>query len=215
MGLTVSDTGGSDFKMIPEGVHIGRCFRIVDLGTQEETFEGETKLMQKVCIYWELHGEDEQGQPLMNDNGEPLTIWQEFTASLGKKAKLRAALESWRGKQFTEEELKGFDVSKLLGAYCMVNVTHRQSKASQRTYAQVSSLTPLPAALRNAKPAAVLPSAVFDLANPDWALFETFHDKLKERINNSIERKGKTKAQAAPSAGHADQRIPEDDEIPF
>lgn len=216
MGLTVSDSGGGDFKRTPAGVHIGRCYRIVDLGTQEETYEGETKLMPKLAIYWELHGEDEEGKPLVNDNGEPMTIWKEYTASLGKKAKLRSDLESWRGRAFTDEEAKGFEVPKLLNAYCMVNVTHKTSQQG-KTYATVTSLTPLPAALRNAKPAAVLPSAVFDLNHPDERLFETFHDKLKEKINNSMERKGGSKA---ISAGHADQRVPagaydDGDSIPF
>jgi len=214
MGLTVSDNGGGDFKRVPAGVHIGRCFRIVDLGTQEETYEGESKLMQKLAIYWELHGEDEEGKPLMNDDGEPMTIWKEYTASLGKKAKLRSDLESWRGKPFTDEEAKGFDVPKLLGQYCMVNVTHKTSQAG-KTYATVTSLTPLPAALRHSKPNAVLPNAVFDLSQPNEALFETFHDKLKEKINNSLERKGKTKGDAAPSRGHAEQDIPSDEDIPF
>lgn len=216
MGLIASDNGGGDFKRVPAGVHIGRCFRIVDVGTQEETYEGETKLLPKLAIYWELHGEDEDGSPLMTDGGEPMTIWQEYTRSLGKKAKLRAALESWRGKPFTDEEVKGFDVAKLLGAYCMVNVTHKVS-GQGKTYANVSSLTPLPAALRHSKPGAVLPNAIFDLDKPDEALFATFHEKLRERINKSIERSGKSRSDAAPSRGHADENIPDDEptDCPF
>jgi len=213
MAFIVADNGGSDFKRTPAGVHIGRCFRIVDLGTQEETYEGETKLLPKMCVYWELHGEDDDGAPLVQDNGEPMTIWQEFTKSLGKKAKLRSMLESWRGKAFTDEELKGFDVSKLIGAYCMVNVTHKQSAAG-KTYAAISSLTPLPAALRSAKPGPVLPNQLFDIDAPDMKLFDSFHDKLKERIEHSIEWRGANKADSSQSKGHADQDIPDDD-IPF
>lgn len=214
MSLIAKDNGGGDFKLTPAGVHIGRCFRIVDLGTQEEEYQGEQKLLPKVAIYWELHGEDEDGKPLMTDNGDPLFIWQEFTNSLGKKAKLRSALESWRGKPFTEDELKGFDVSKLLNAYCMVNVTHKTS-TNGKTYAVVTSLTPLPTALRHSKPGPILPSAVYDIDNHNEALFQTFHEKLREKINNSIERKGVSKADAAPSKGHAEQEIPPTDDIPF
>lgn len=218
MSFIAKDSGGGDFKKVPPGVHIGRCFKLVDLGTQEETYEGESKLLPKVCVYWELTGEDEQGQPLMDSDGNPMVIWQEYTMSLGKKAKLRAALESWRGKSFTDEELKGFDVSKLLGAYCMVNVTHKTSATSGKTYAQVSSLTPLPAALRNAKPTAHYKNVLFTVEEFDKAIFETFHDKLKERIMGSIEMRGVSKADAAPSRGHANEQIPADqyeDDIPF
>jgi len=217
MGFVVSDTGGGDFKRVPPGVHIGRCFRLVDLGTQEETYEGETKLMRKLCIYWELHGEAEDGTPLMLDSGEPMTIWKEFTASLGKKANLRATLEAWRGKPFTDDEAKGFDVSKLIGAYCMLNVTHKQSQAG-KTYAAISSITPLPAAMRAHKPAPVLDNLVFDLDDFNAIAFETFHEKLKEHINNSIERKGGTRSTHAPSKGHAERELPVEDEfadIPF
>lgn len=208
MGFVVSDTGGGDFKQTPAGVHIGRCFKIVDLGTQVESYEGEEKLMQKVAIYWELTGEDEEGKPLMLDNGEPMVIWKEYTKSLGKKAALRAALESWRGKPFNDDELKGFDVSKLIGAYCMVNVTHKVS-GQGKTYATVSSLTPLPAALRNAKPAPMLENVLFDLDNFSEKVFSTFHAKLQEKINASIERSGKNRQDAAQSRGHADRHIPD------
>lgn len=190
MTLIASDTGGGSFKLIPAGVHVGRCYRVIDLGTQEETYEGETKLLPKLCIYWELHGEDDEGNPLMTDDGNAMVIWQEFTRSLGKKAKLRATLESWRGRPFSDDELKGFDVSKLLGAYCMVNITHKTS-GQGKTYANVSSLTPLPSALRNAKPEPYYENVMFDLDNFDDKVFATFHQKLQERINGSMERSGK------------------------
>lgn len=214
MSFIAKDSGGGDFKKVPPGVHIGRCFKLIDLGTQEETYEGETKLLPKICIYWELHGEDDEGAPLVDDKGAPLTIWQEYTMSLGKKAKLRAVLESWRGKAFTDDELKGFDVSKLIGAYCMVNVTHKTSQQTGKTYAQVSSLTPLPAALRNAKPAPAYANILFSVDHFDQVIFDTFHDKLKERIMNSVELSGKSRS---VSQGHADADVPvpEEDDVPF
>ena len=217
MSFIAKDSGGGDFKRVPPGVHIGRCFKLIDLGTQEETYEGDTKLLPKVCIYWELTGEEEVGTPLADEKGHPMVIWQEYTMSLGKKAKLRAALESWRGKPFADDELKGFDVSKLLGAYCMVNVTHKTSQASGKTYAQVSSLTPLPAALRHSKPAAHYDNVLFSVDNFDPVIFESFHDKLKERVMASLEMSGRSKSQAAQSHGHASDDIPPpgDDDIPF
>lgn len=217
MGLTVSDTGGGDFKLTPAGMHLACCYRVVDLGTQETTYEGESKLTPQVSIYWELHGEADDGSPLVTDKGEPMTIFSTFTKSLGKKAKLRAVLESWRGRPFTDAELKGFDVPKLLGAWCMVNVTHTERNG--KTYANVATVTPLPSALRHNKPNPVLPQAIFDLDAPDEALFATFHEKLREKINNSLERKGKTRPDAEPSKGHAEQDVPAfadmADDIPF
>lgn len=189
MGLTVSDSGGA-YKLVPAGVHVARCFRVVDLGTQETNYNGEAKLTPQMSIYWELHGEDNDGAPLTADNGEPLTIFSTYTKSLGAKAKLRALLESWRGKPFDDGELKGFDVSKLLGAYCMVNVVH-SAGSNGKTYANVSSVTPLPGALRNSKPAGVLPTQIIDLDNFDQEVYAALPEKLREKIDQSVERKSK------------------------
>lgn len=221
MSFIAKDSGGGDYKKVPAGVHIGRCYKLIDLGTQSETYEGESKLLPKVCVYWELTGEDEDGQPLVDSEGQPMVIWQEYTMSLGKKAKLRAALESWRGRAFTDDELKGFDVSKLIGAYCMVNVTHKTSTTSGKVYAQVSSLTPLPAALKAAKPAPYHANMVWSVESPDMEAFETFHEKLRERIMASLEMQpkkpapkthGEMKAERRQSVGSFDDM---DSDIPF
>ena len=36
-----------DFELAPAGTHIGVCYRIIDLGTQETTFEGQAKQQHK------------------------------------------------------------------------------------------------------------------------------------------------------------------------
>lgn len=211
MGFTAKDNGGGDFKRVPPGVHVGRCYKLVDLGTQEVTWEGETKLQHKITIYWELHGEEQDGTPLLTDAGEPLTIFSTYTNSIGKKAKLRADLESWRGKPFTDDELKGFDITKLINAYCLVNVV--QTTKDGKTYSNVQSLTPLPSAMAKSKPPAVLPNIIFNLDEFDEDVFDTFHDKLKEKINNSMERRGGGQPQGNPQR---EQTLAEmEDDIPF
>jgi len=42
------------------------------------------------------------------------TITARFTASLSNKATLTGFLNRWRGKKFTDDELKGFDLKKVL-----------------------------------------------------------------------------------------------------
>lgn len=189
MGLTVATSGGS-YKQVPAGAHVARCIRVIDLGTQLENFQGDEKLTQQLMLFWELHGEDSDGQPLIADNGDPLIISQKYTKSLGAKAKLRGVLESWRGKPFTDAELKGFDVSKLLGAYCMVNVSHKVS-GNGKTYANVTAVTPLPSALSKAKPAGVLPTLMLDLDHFDEEVFMALPQWLRDVINQSVERKSK------------------------
>lgn len=188
MGFIASDNGGGDFKKVPQGVHMGRCYSLIDLGTQLVKSQHGDKMMHKIRIAWELFGEDEAGNPLTVEfEGKvmPMTISKSYTLSLSEKANLRKDLQAWRGRDFTEEEAKGFDITKLLGVYCMVNVTH--SETNGKTYANVSGLTPIPSALKNAKPDAVHSNIIFNLDEPDWEVFASFHEKLQDAIKSSPE----------------------------
>lgn len=214
MGFLATDSGnGGNFKRVPSGVFIGRCYSLIDLGTQLTSGQFGDKLQHKIKIGWELFGEDEQGNPLTIDvDGKqmPMTISKSYTVSLHEKAGLRKDLAAWRGRDFTEEEAKSFDVSKLLGAYCMVNVT--TSESNGKTYSNVAGLTPLPGALKNAKPAPVHANQVFDLDSPDMKLFATFHEKLQEAIKRSPEWSAKGKQ---TGSGFDDMPSDIDEEIPF
>lgn len=210
MGFIASDAGGGNFKRVPSGVHIGRCYSIIDLGTQVTDGQFGLKEQHKIRIGWELFGEDDDGKPLTVDvDGKemPMTISKSYTVSLHEKANLRKELAAWRGRDFTEEEAKAFDVSKLVGAYCMVNVT--TSESNGKTYSNVAGLTPLPGALKNAKPQPVHDNIVFNLDEPDRALLETFHEKLRDAIKRSPEW---AKANGKAPVSNA---IQEDEEVPF
>lgn len=161
---------------------------MIDLGTQHTSGQYGDKFQHKLRIGWELFGEDDQGNPLTIDvDGKdmPMTISKSYTVSLHEKAGLRKDLAAWRGRDFTDDEAKGFDVAKLLGAYCMVNVT--TTEANGKTYSNVAGLTPLPGALKNAKPEGVHDLVMFDLDKPDLSVFDKFHEKLQEAIKRSPE----------------------------
>jgi len=188
MGFVASDNGGGDFKKVPQGVHMARCYSLIDLGTQLTHGQYGDREQHKIRIAWELYGEDDNGEALVVErDGKvmPMTISKSYTLSLSEKSNLRKDLQSWRGRAFTDEEAKGFDISKLLNAYCMINVTH--SETNGKTYANVASITPIPSALKNSKPEPIHETVVFDLDNPDWDLFNSFHDKLKDANKSSPE----------------------------
>jgi hypothetical protein len=210
MGFMAAAGSGNAFKRVPQGVWIGRCIKVIDLGTQRVEFQGDVKMQHKLQITWEVLGEDEYGVPLVveQDGSEvPMSISKRYTLSLHEKARLRADLEAWRGKPFQPEELKGFDVSKLLGAYCMVNVV--ESETNGKTYSNISSITPLPRELAKLKPASSTPLQSFDVDQPDMAVFEGFHDKLKETIQSSVEWQQRTsKLTGQPAAQKATSAAP-------
>ena len=222
MGFVATDSGGGNFKRVPAGVFIGRCYSLIDLGTQITSGPYGEKAQHKLRIGWELFGEEEDGTPLTVDvDGKqmPMTISKSYTVSMHEKARLRADLAAWRGREFTEEEAKAFDVSKLVGAYCMVNVT--TSETNGKTYSNVAGLTPLPGALRNAKPAPVHDVLLFDLDKPDMQIFEGFHEKLQEAIKKSPEwQKHARQGQRHPVIAGEDNDgsgnwVDDDSDIPF
>lgn len=215
MGFVAKDSGGGNFKRVPSGVFIGRCYSLIDLGTQLTSGQYGEKLQHKIRVAWELFGEDDQGVPLTIDvDGKemPLTISKSYTVSLHEKAGLRKDLSAWRGKDFSDEEAKAFDVSKLVGAYCMVNVT--TSETNGKTYSNVAGLTPLPGALKNAKPAPVHEHLMFDLDAPDMSVFSGFHEKLQEAIKRSPEWAKIARKHPAPTMQESDFEDA-DTEIPF
>lgn len=199
MALIASDSGGGDFRQVPQDIYTGRCFRLIDLGTQPKKFQGKiTGKARKVMLSWELTGEDKIGNPILMDDGRNFSISKRYTLSLGAKAALRADLESWRGRAFTEEELKGFDLKKILGVYGLINVKH------DATYANVASISPIPKQMRAALPAGVNALQYFDVTEPDMALFETFSEKLKATISACEEWQKKDANTAAQKSAHQD-----------
>ena len=215
MSFIAKDSGGGDFKRVPAGVYVARCYSLIDLGTQLTTGQYGEKLQHKIRISWELFGDDENGVPLtvVFDGKEmPMTIHKSYTVSLHEKSGLRRDLAAWRGRDFTEEEARAFDVAKLLGAYCMLNCT--QSQTGDKTYTNVANITPLPGALKNAKPAPVHANVLFDLDKPDMAVFNGFHVKLQDAIKKSPEWAASQRAAAAQQSG-APGFDGDDEDIPF
>jgi hypothetical protein len=208
---------GGDFKPVPAGLHLARCYRIIDTGTQLSEYDGTQKLQRKISLYWELHGKDDDGNSLVTDKGEPLAIFKNYTLSWHEKASLRIDLQNWRNKPFTEVEMKKFDLSTILGAWCMLTVVPRPGKTG-KTYSNVKGVAPVPSIIKQAGlPDGVNPTKEFRLAEPDYELFETFGKGLKARIESSPEWKalqGKKPAPTpvkAPSSGFDDM----EDDLPF
>lgn len=135
MPIIAKGGGKSEFEPCPEGPQQAVCCDVIDLGIVEVTWQGETKKQHKCEIRW-------QSAELM-ENGKPFMLRERYTLSLHEKARLRSVLESWRGKKFTDAEAEGFDVERLLGVNCYINVVHNKGKKGG-TFANVASIMPLP-----------------------------------------------------------------------
>jgi hypothetical protein len=184
--LIAENNTDRSFKLVPPGVHMALCYGIVDLGTQVYSYQGEQKQARQCRVLWELHGEDADGNPLSLEDGRPLSLSQRYTLSLAEKAKLRKTLISWRGREFTAQELRGFDLRTIIGAPCMLTVTH--AVKGDKTYANVDTVTAVPAALRKlGMPELVNKKTYFSFGYFEQHEFDALTDGLKKIIMQSPE----------------------------
>jgi hypothetical protein len=115
MGIIATGGGGTDFEQVPTGTHNAICYKLVDAGTTLNEYQGEISKKHNVFIFWEL-------PELRMADDRPMSINCQYTLSLNERAKLRQHLQAWRNKSFTEEELNSFDLTKILGTTCKVDV---------------------------------------------------------------------------------------------
>lgn len=181
MAIMAKEKGG-DFKLASAGTHIAVCNMVIDLGLQPTGYGPK----HKVFFRFELPDETMEVERDGKRVTVPMAIGANFTVSLSKKATLRSFLESWRGKPFTADELKGFDLVNVLGHACQVNVVH-ESADNGNTYANIKAVMPIPRGME--KPKAVNPllkyspddSKDFDKL-PEW-----LQKKIKEQISDTPE----------------------------
>jgi len=182
----VEDKGGS-FETTPVGSHLARCYRIVDVGTQKSEYQGQVKYLHKVMLGWEIHGVNEDGTPIKMMDGRSFVMFKNYTLSWSDKATLRIDLQAWRGRPFTAEEMRRFDLKTVLGAWCMLNVIERAGQDG-KMYVNVANISPVPAMIKQAGlPAAVKKNEMFNLSEPDMEMFNTFSENLKKKIMASPE----------------------------
>ena len=195
MAIIAKGNNNEGFELIEAGVHLGLCYGVIDLGTQKVTFQNEIKLQRKVRILFELPNLKKEFKA--GEGEKPFSISKEYTLSLDAKANLYKDLVSWRGKQFTEEELEGFDISKLLGKPCQIQIIHKQGKNGD--YAAIQSITPIMKGTDYPKQT-VNAQVEFSVDEFSKSKFESLPEYLRKKIEESIEYKeGILKEKYSPS----------------
>jgi hypothetical protein len=206
MAIMASDSGGGkEFKKVPPGCHFAICNMVVDLGVQADTYKGKPKNLHKIYLRWEVPDERVTYEKDGKEIEGPCGIGNFYTLSLGEKAKLRAVLENWRGRAFTPEELKGFDITNVAGKCCQIMVQHNESGG--KTYANITGVmgTSREQKERAANTKSEVGVVVYSLENPkvNW---DKLPDWLKEKVEGRVIPPTVNKATAEPDF---------DDDIPF
>lgn len=205
----IATNSGIKRELVPAGNYVARCYSMIHIGSIVENYQGKDNVLNKVNITWELPLE----KRIFNEEiGEqPMVISKEYTLSMNEKANLRKDLESWRGKGFTEEEVKSFDVTVLLGKPCMINVIHKTS-SSGNEYAVISGITNLPKGMEC--PDQINKTFQFNFSdNFDIVTLDNFPDFLKEKIKRSEEYKSLINPEAINV--QEDSNEDSDDGLPF
>jgi hypothetical protein len=188
MFIIPKSSGSSAPKQVtPAGSHVARCYGMIEVGTVEQVYQGETKKAHKVIIDFELPLETSvfrEGEP-----EKPFVISKEYTLSFHEKSTLRAHLSSWRGKPFSDAEAANFDITKLVGVPAMVNVIHKASADGTKTYANIASISPMPKGL--VCPEQVNQSRILAYSAWNQEVFMGLPEWLANKISETPEYKAK------------------------
>ena len=193
MGLNSSSSPKKQKQLPPAGLNLAVCYSIIDLGTQEEQFQGKpATFAQKVHYSFEFPNLPQ----VVFDNAkgpQPMAIFQEYTVSANEKAKLPKVLSSWGSipvkdiKAITPAFLKAF-----LTQACMLSIAHTPAKTAvdsetQRPilYAQIAQngLAVMPKMADTPKPANIINAVKFlDLDAFDWNVYNSLPQFLQDKI---------------------------------
>jgi hypothetical protein len=202
------DNGGGDYEQAPVGTHVARCVRLIDIGTQENEYEGRKSSRRQVVIGWELPDE------LMTKGesaGQPFLVTRFYTQSLNEKSTLRKDLITWRGRDFTPDELAGFDAKNILGVPCLVSITFNDVTGKSR----VSGVMKLTKGIK--PPEQFNPTLFFSLEPDEFdaAVYEGLSEGFKKMIQVSPEwaaLSAKPAAKPAPAQSDDPAEWPDDEE---
>lgn len=138
MIIKENSSKSNDYEPIPKGRHEAICVTIAGIGEQETSYGVKNQVIvtweiPSIVREWTKDGEAKEGRA---------QISRTFTCSLAPKASLRLLLESWRDREFTHEELQGFDLKKLLGVPCILKIKHQTSADGSKIYANIADVEP-------------------------------------------------------------------------
>ena len=210
MSIYVSASPGGNYperKPIEAGAYAAVCDMLVDLGVQPSP-GGQFAPKRTLLLRFQIPSERVEITKDGETKSLPAVISRTVGLSLNEKATLRQLLQSWRGRAFTPEELKKFDLVNVLGKPAFVNITH--AVKGEKTYANLTSIMPLPKGM----PAPTLEgeSLWYSVESPNAAVFDKLPAWIQDKIAGRIIDPPKAPAKAAPAAAVEEFK---DDEVAF
>lgn len=178
MSLVIKDKKGPSFPPIDAGVYSSVCVGVIDLG--EQYSEAYKKYQDKVLFIWELP------DVTVEVEGEQKPRWlsKDFSATLNTKSKLSEFLVQWRGKPFSDGELRGgFDVSSMLGMGCLLQVIVEEKDGRQ--FNRITGVMGFPSGMEAPTTSSEL--LLFDMDTLEESVLEKVPEWIVERIRRSTQ----------------------------
>ena len=133
----VATKPASNYTPPPAGMHIARCYRLIDLGTQPKSFQGKpTGEARKIMASWELLGRGSNGRRQAIHHEQVVVPFHARKSHAAQRPGILARSPVQPGRR------KQLDVSKLFGAYCLLNVIQEQGQDGNQ-YTKIGAITPL------------------------------------------------------------------------
>ena len=154
---------------------------MISLGTQVSA-NPQFKPSFQVVVGFELPNEAVE----INGEKKPMAVSQFLNAYLGspkKPSKTNLFLTAWRGRAFTESELAGFDLSKVVGASCLLNIIHEVKDGKTRE--KIASISPLPKGMT--MPLAQNKPIVYEVEQGRDAVFQKLPEWTQKMIEKCVE----------------------------
>lgn len=175
MSMIAKSEGNVNIKRLEDGVYPAISSMLIDLGIQKSEKYGNSA--RKFIIVWNIENEH------VEINGEklPRVMSKEYSMSLGEKSNLRKDLQAWRGKQFTAEELNGFNLLNILNKGCQLQILNTESNG--KTYTNIVSIMALPKGITVSK---LEETTVFDTCDEStWKNYEKIPKWMQDRIKQA------------------------------
>lgn len=197
MKAPVNAPSEKEFQLPEQGTQIAICVAMYHMGNIDGYNNGQPAKKDSIMLRWELPNDTIE----IDGKQIPLIVQEEYRFSMSEKANLRKLLESWRGAKFTDEQAADFDIEKVLGAPCFLNIIHTVSK-SGKTYAKVAAAVPMPKGTTVPKP--YNEPIAFDVNEFNLENFNKLPEFIQKKIKTSTEYQKLVETGAILSQGQVD-----------
>ena len=175
MSMIAKSTGSANIEKLESGVYTAVSYALIDLGLQKnEKFD---KTQRKFRLIWNILDE------YVEVNGEKLarTMSKEYSFSLHEKSSLRKDLQAWRNKEFTEDELNGFNLLNILNKACQLQIIKEEKNGN--TYNNIVAIMALP---KGTQITGLNETYYFDIENKEtWTNWKKIPQWIRDTIKKA------------------------------